>query len=147
MENAEENNARLHDSCMCDPVPKIKFIRARDRGCPVGNDAILPRLEKANARGFDETLAGRPFCQGGMLTDFARLRYGQDVQFVTFSKGPGRTAILQKTGESSGLSTTDFLTAGLSGMRICEERCEALESGLFGRETLNRLSQSFPNES
>ncbi len=46
MENAEENNARLHDSCMCDPVPKIKFIRARDRGCPVGNDAILPRLEK-----------------------------------------------------------------------------------------------------
>lgn len=98
MENAEENNARLHDSCMCDPVPKIKFIRASNRPCRVEIDTVLARPAKANSRGFGETLVGEPFCEVRMLTDFVRLRYAQSLQFVTFSKGPLRTVIPQKTG-------------------------------------------------
>ena len=91
--------ARLHDSCMCDPVSKIKFIRACDPTLP-GRDGRNPvATEKANSRRFGETLAGRPFCERRMLTDFGRLRYGQGPQFVTFSKGPARTEIPPKTGK------------------------------------------------
>lgn len=103
MENAEENNARLHDSCMCDPVPKIKFIGAGNRTCRVEIDTVLPRPAKANSRGFGETLVGGPICEQGTLTDFVRLRYAQSLQFFTFSKGPRRTAIPQKTGDMRGI--------------------------------------------
>ena len=131
MENAEENNARLHDSCMCDPVPKIKLIRVGDRHYSTGIDAALPGPEKANSRGFGETLVGRPFCDRRRLADFAPLRYGPGLQFATFSKGCRCTVILHETAEIRCFGGDDFLSAGLSGNRICGERRKALEFGLL----------------
>gem|GEM_PF-6931946 len=46
--------------------------------------------------------------------------------------------ILYETAKIRCFRGDDFLTAGLSGSRICEERRKALEFGLLWRKTLSR---------
>lgn len=62
-----------------------------------------------------------------MLTDFARMRYGSERQFVTFCKGSNRPVMFRKNEQIAGLPVTNFLTAGQRRSRICEERRKALE--------------------
>ncbi len=55
--------------------------------------------------------------------------------------------ILHETAEIPCFRGDDFLTAGLTGNRICEEGGKALEFGLLWRKTSTCKSHFFRNES
>ncbi len=55
--------------------------------------------------------------------------------------------ILHETAEIPCFRGDDFLTAGLTGNRICEERSKALEFSLLWRKMSTCKSHFFRNES